>query len=436
VHCSICRGPATILARTATTVWLGCHRCHRTWTADPRDCASAPSSAEDSLHRRLSMGPACLLAVALAAVAFGMRLLLRPVLGNASPFLLFTPVVGIAALYGGLIPGLFATVLSTALGSHFVLKVTGEPVIERWDRVILFALVGTVITISSALLRRSREELADSLWREQKAHAVAQAADKTKDDFLAMISHELQTPISVILGWLSMARGGALAPENTARALDVIERNARMLSRLVDDILDRSRIATGTLRLDPQVISLVTVMHASIDQVRGKIEAAGLELQTSLAAGNLPIVGDSIRLQQVFTNLLTNAVKFTPRGGSIAVSLTATGSDATVTVTDTGSGINPETLPFVFEPYRQGAETLGQSALGLGLGLSIARYLVERHAGTISCTSEGPGCGASFIVRLPLAVAAHATAPLPNRPAVAKNASPTSHPKSAAPLLH
>jgi signal transduction histidine kinase len=434
VQCSICRGPTAILARTATSAWLGCPSCHRTWTADPQACPAAIELAGEPLRPQMAIGRGCLLGAGLAVVALAMRMLLRPAIGNASPFLLFTPVVGVAALYGGMIPGLFATILSTALGSHFFLSVTGEPIVERWDRVILFVLVGMVITISSALLRRSREDLAAGLWREQKAHAVAQAADKTKDDFLAMISHELQTPISVILGWLSMARGGTLAPEGTVRALDIIERNARMLSRLIDDILDRSRIATGTLRLDPQLISLVTVMHAAIDQVRAKIEAAGLDLHTSLPSSNVPIVGDSIRLQQVFTNVLTNAVKFTPRGGSISISLTATESDAGVTVTDTGSGINPEMLPFVFEPFRQGAETLRQSTLGLGLGLSIARYLVERHYGTIRCASEGPGRGASFIVTLPLAAADHAISPQPSKCAAAKNGSAKAQPKSGATL--
>jgi signal transduction histidine kinase len=347
----------------------------------------------------------------LATLLLAISMLLRPAIGNASPFLLFTPAVGIAALYGGLVPGLFATILSTALGSHFFLSVTGEPAAERWDRVILFVLVGTVITASSALLKRSREQLAAGLWREQTAHAVAQAADRTKDDFLAMISHELQTPISVILGWLSVIRQGALGPETTVRALDTVERNARMLSRLVDDVLDRSRIATGTLRLEPQLISLVTVMHAAIDQVRGKIESAALDLHTSLPSIDVPIVGDSIRLQQVFTNLLTNAVKFTARGGSIFVNLTAMESDATVTVTDTGSGISAEMLPLVFEPYRQGRETLRQSTLGLGLGLSIARHLVERHHGMIRCASDGPGRGASFIVTLPLGHMAHDAQP-------------------------
>lgn len=284
------------------------------------------------------------------------------------------------------------------------------------------------------MLRRSREQLAASLWREQEAHAVAQAADRTKDDFLAMISHELQTPISVILGWLSMTREGALGPEATARALDTVERNARMLSRLVDDVLDRSRIATGTLRLDPQLISLVTVLHAAIDQVRGKIESAGLDLLTSLPTIDVSIVGDSIRLQQVFTNVLTNAVKFTPRGGSISVSLTTKESDATVTVTDTGSGISAEMLPLVFEPFRQGRETLRQSTLGLGLGLSIARYLVERHQGTIRCASDGPGRGASFIVTLPLAPVDHAVSVSTSGYAAAKDGSARAQLRSGAML--
>lgn len=382
----------------------------------------------------MSIGRGCLLAAGLAIAVLALRMLLRPAIGNASPFLLFTPVVGIAALYGGMVPGVFATILSTALGSHFFLSLTGEPVVERWDRVILFVLVGTVITVSSALLRRSREQLAASLWREQEAHAVAQAADRTKDDFLAMISHELQTPISVILGWLSMTREGALGPEATARALDTVERNARMLSRLVDDVLDRSRIATGTLRLDPQLISLVTVLHAAIDQVRGKIESAGLDLLTSLPTIDVSIVGDSIRLQQVFTNVLTNAVKFTPRGGSISVSLTTKESDATVTVTDTGSGISAEMLPLVFEPFRQGRETLRQSTLGLGLGLSIARYLVERHQGTIRCASDGPGRGASFIVTLPLAPVDHAVSVSTSGYAAANDGSARAQPRSGAML--
>lgn len=351
----------------------------------------------------MPIGRGCVLATAIVTLALAIRMLLGPAIGNASPFLLFTPAVAIAALFGGVIPGVLATILSTALGSHFFLSVTGEPAVERWDRVMLFVLVSTVLTASSTLLKRSREQLAASLWREQKALAVAQAADRSKDDFLALISHELQTPISVVLGWLSVIREGRLSPEATKSALGTVERNAQMLSRLIDDVLDRSRIATGTLRLDPQPISLLTVVQAAVDQVRGKIESAGLDLQVSLPSVGVPVVADSIRLQQVFTNILTNAIKFTPRGGAILVSLTTSDAAATLTVTDTGNGITAELLPHIFEPFRQGRETLRQSALGLGLGLSIARYLVEQHHGMIRCASDGPGSGASFTVTLPLA---------------------------------
>jgi signal transduction histidine kinase len=232
---------------------------------------------------------------------------------------------------------------------------------------------------------------------------MAEAADRTKDDFLALISHELQTPMSVVLGWIAAIRERRLKPEAVDHALEAIERNARVLSRLVDDVLDRSRIATGTLRLDPQTISLSTLLSAAVDQMRGKIESAGLHLELRAPDNDTVIVGDSIRLQQVFTNLLSNAVKFTPKGGRISVALMVTEREARVTVADSGSGITPDVLPFVFDAFRQGHDTLQQSWHGLGLGLSIARCLVERHEGTIAVASDGPGRGSAFTVTLPLA---------------------------------
>jgi signal transduction histidine kinase len=266
-----------------------------------------------------------------------------------------------------------------------------------------FDVLAAVKTAAITFNRRSRHELAASLWREQKARAMAEAADRTKDDFLALISHELQTPMSVVLGWIAAVRQQRLKPDAVDHALEAIERNARILSRLVDDVLDRSRIATGTLRLDPQAISLLTVVRAAVDQMRGKIESAGLHLEMAAMDDDITVVGDSIRLQQVFTNLLSNAVKFTPKGGHISMALMATERDALVTVADTGSGIAKDVLPFVFDAFRQGRATLQQSSHGLGLGLSIARYLAERHDGTITVASDGPGRGSAFTVMLPLA---------------------------------
>jgi signal transduction histidine kinase len=394
LECEFCGEQAAQLARTASRVWLGCSRCHRTWNVGVESCGTATKEMlvgfrdEDS-SPQMTVARGCLVAALAVALALLVRMLLRPVLGNASPFLLFTPAV--------------ATVLSTGLGCRFFLTGVGEPIVEKWDRVILFIVVATVMTASSTLLRRSRHQLAASLWREQKARAMAEAADRTKDDFLALISHELQTPMSVLLGWIAAIRQRRLKPEAVDQALEAIERNARILSRLVDDVLDRSRIATGTLRLDPQTISLPTLLRAAVDQMRGKIESAGLHLEVWAPDNDSIIVGDSIRLQQVFTNLLSNAVKFTPKGGRISVALMVTEREARVTVADSGSGITPDVLPFVFDAFRQGHDTLQQSRHGLGLGLSITRYLVEQHDGTIAVASEGPGRGSAFTVRLPLA---------------------------------
>ncbi len=368
-----------------------------------------PRNRPDTASAQMSLARGCLLGALIVTVALSVRILLHPALGNASPFLLFTPAVAIAAFYGGIGPGVMTTALSTALGSRFLLAGGSEPVIEKWDRVILFVVVGAVITGSSTLLRRSRQQLAASLWREQQARATAEAADRTKDDFLALVSHEFQTPMSVVLGWIAAIRQRRLSPDALEHAIDAVDRNARILSRLVDDVLDRSRIVTGALRLDLQAISLVTVVHAAVDQMRAKIEGAGLHLEVAAPPDGPAILGDSIRLQQVFTNLLSNALKFTPRGGRISVAVTVSNREMRVTVADTGRGIAAEVLPYVFDAFRQGPDTLQDSSRGgLGLGLSIARDLIERHDGTIAVASEGRGRGSAFTVMLPLAHQPHA----------------------------
>jgi signal transduction histidine kinase len=334
-------------------------------------------------------------------LAFGVRIALRPLIGSASPFLMFTPAVAIAALYGGGFSGALATAASAILGSHFFLRALGEPALANWDRTVLFVVVGAVITGSSSYVQRARAELSRSLWREQKARAVAEAADRGKDDLLALISHELRVPASVILGRASMLRSSGYSAVSLPRAVDAIERNGQMIARLIEDLLEQSRIATGTLHLDPQPISLTTVLHTSIDQVRAKIVLKEQTLEPVWPDADVRIVGDSIRLQQVFTNLLSNSVKFTPPRGRIRVELTRTSALAEIKVVDTGAGIDPEFLPHVFEPFRQSGRTRGDSQSGLGLGLSVARHIVERHNGTIRVDSVGAGCGATFTVTLP-----------------------------------
>jgi two-component system CheB/CheR fusion protein len=187
-------------------------------------------------------------------------------------------------------------------------------------------------------------------------------------------------------------------------AAEAIERNARMLSRLVDDVLDRSRIATGTLRLDRQVVRLGAIVRSAVDQVRPRLDSNRLQCTMNIPLEDCEVLADPVRLQQVFTNLLSNAVKFTTTGGRITVSMTVNDADAEVSLLDTGCGIPQEMLPHIFEPFRQGREKLGHgSQEGLGLGLSIVRYFVERHDGSVRAESDGPGLGSRFTVMLPLA---------------------------------
>ena len=408
--CTVCGREALRLIGTATHAWFGCPYCHHTWDVDIEASGTGHEVASQPNDQWLPHRPAWqgyVVAVLATSLALVLRIVLRPVLGNASPFLLFTPAVAIAAIYGGLVPGVLTTFLSTFLGSHFLLIDPGEPVIEKWDRVILFVIVGTVIAISASLLQRSRQQLAASLWREQKARAAAEAADRSKDDFLALISHELRTPLSVVLGWLSVARQQRTNENAFRNAVDAVERNAQILSRLVDDVFDRSRIVTGRLRLDQRLISLTTAVQAAVDQMRTRIESADLHLHVSIPSVDLFVLGDSIRLQQVFTNLLSNAMKFTAGDGHISVQVVRTERSAQVALTDTGVGISRELLPHIFEPFRQGQAMLGPSSQGLGLGLAIARDLIEQHEGTIVAASDGPGCGTTFTITLPLVQRTH-----------------------------
>jgi signal transduction histidine kinase len=431
MRCEFCRGHAEEFARTQKYVWLGCRDCHHSWR-DGVDAAVAGSPSMASAHgttlnskRGLSTVNGFLLAAIVVAVAFGIRLAAKPLLGNASPFLVFTPALMVAAFYGGPVAGALATLLSTLLGSHFFLRTLGEPGVETWDRIALFLLVGASITSLSAVVRTTRRRLAESLWREQHARAQAEAANQTKDDFLALVSHELQTPVTVVIGWTSTIRTCQLSGEALHRALDAMEGGARMLSKLVEDVMDTSRIVSGTLRLDPRVVSLSSVVRSAVEQLRPTIDKHQLQLEVDLADEELPVRADPVRLQQVFTNLLSNAVKFTPDGGRVAVKMTRASMDAAshaaVTVSDTGVGITPEFLPRVFQRFEQDPHTLSYSRRGLGLGLSISRHFVERHGGTIQVASEGPGKGASFTVALPLETA-EASGPETIRPRIAQQA--------------
>lgn len=405
MRCEFCGGRAEELVRTRHHVWLGCRDCHRSWKDDARadTSASAQDQSRPRLSRPVSAARAVTLTVVAVAAAFAVRLALRPAIGDASPFLVFTPAVMTAAFYGGAAAGVLATILSALLGSHFFLQALGEPSVERWDRIALFVLVGALITLLSAMIRSTRKRLGESLWREQKARADAESANQVKDEFLALVSHELQTPASVVLGWASMIRTRHLTGEALDRALRAIEQNAAVQSKLVEDVLDTSRIVSGTMRFEPREVNLAAIVSAAVEQMRPSMEGHHLHLELDQVHDEWPVVADPVRLQQVFTNLLSNALKFTPGGGRVSVALTRSDAHATVAVSDTGIGIARDFLPRVFDRFEQDPHTLAYSRRGLGLGLSICRHFVEQHGGTIAASSEGPGMGSTFSVTLPLA---------------------------------
>jgi signal transduction histidine kinase len=241
-----------------------------------------------------------------------------------------------------------------------------------------------------------------AMGREQAARVRAERASQAKDDFLATLSHELRTPLNAILGWAVMLREAQGDAAILERGLEVIERNTRAQSQLIEDLLDVSRIISGQMRLDVRSIELAGIVSAAVDSIRLGAEAKGIKLESALEATGGPIAGDSDRLQQVIWNLLSNAVKFTPRGGRIHVSLEKVEGHAVVTVRDTGDGIAPDVLPYVFDRFRQHDAAGRGRGDGLGLGLALVKHLVELHGGTVSASSEGPGQGAAFVVQLPL----------------------------------
>jgi signal transduction histidine kinase/ActR/RegA family two-component response regulator len=406
LSCEFCGGEIHELARTRNHVWISCHRCQRSWREDLAATSLASAGLRPAMPAKASFQESTLgqyvTAAAAVALAFSVRLALKPLIGNASPFLLFTPAVMVAAWYGGMGPAILATGAGAILGNHFFLRTIGEPGLDQWDRVALFLLVGGLLISLMTVLRASRRRLADSLWREQKARAEAEAANQTKDDFISLISHELQTPVSVVQGWTTAIRKRQLHGDALDVALDAIERNVQVQSRLVQDLLDRSRIVSGRLRLEPQIVSLSEILRAAVEHMRPTFNHKHQQLTTAIRVTQSPISADPVRLQQVFTNLLSNATKFTPPGGHIAVEASCTASTAVATIKDDGVGISPEFLPHLFDGFQQDPRTQASSSRGLGLGLSIARHFVERHGGVIRATSEGPGKGATFTVVLPL----------------------------------
>jgi signal transduction histidine kinase len=266
--------------------------------------------------------------------------------------------------------------------------------------------------IRSAIRGRQRQyELRDLLADIAAAREEAESANRLKDEFLATLSHELRTPLNAILGWTTMLRDGNVQSSHVPRALDTIRRNALAQVQIVNDLLDISRIVRGDVRLRTALIPVGPLLSLAVESIRPAAEAKGTTLATSIAEEPVQVLADQDRLQQVFWNLLSNAVKFTSIGDRIEVSLARDGRDARIRVRDTGLGIAPEFLPHVFERFRQADGSPTRTHGGLGLGLAIARHLVELHGGRLKAESDGTGQGSTFTLYLPVADAGqrHAT---------------------------
>jgi PAS domain S-box-containing protein len=305
-------------------------------------------------------------------------------------------------------------------------------------------LLGHVGTVEDITERKQAEEARANFIREQEARRQAEAANRMKDEFLATLSHELRTPLNSMLGWAKLLRSRKFDETTTARALETIERNAKMQAQLIEDILDVSRIIRGKLHLNLRPVNLVRIIESAMDGVRPSAEAKGIDFSFVISArepSNVSkrqkaaksaesgksensknqhpkflVYGDSDRLHQIVFNLLTNAIKFTPEEGKVEVQLKRDRTYAQVTVTDTGLGISTEFLPYIFDRFRQADSTTTRSHGGLGLGLAIVRHLVELHQGSVHADSPGEGLGATFTIKLPLANESSKTSDLESKP--------------------
>ena len=299
------------------------------------------------------------------------------------------------AIYGG---GILLSIVLGTLGAIGIARSINRPIRDLRASAQALAIAAAERAGSEA----QREEL---LRREQQARAASEAANRAKDEFLAVLSHKLRTPLNAVYGWARLLQAGQVRGEQAERALDAIVRNANAQVQLIDDLLDVSRVVSGKMRLDIRPVDLRTVIEGALDAVRPAAEAKAIRLQNVLDPRAAPITGDSGRLQQVIWNLLMNAVKFTPKGGRVQVHLQRVNSHVEIIVSDTGPGITPDVLPFIFDRFTQADSSSTRAHSGLGLGLALVKHLVELHGGSVDAQSPGEGKGATFVVRLPLTIA-------------------------------
>jgi signal transduction histidine kinase/CheY-like chemotaxis protein len=370
------------------------------------------------------------LSVAIAIAASGLALWIAFQLRHNVPHV-WLPRIGAAVVMGAAIVGMHYTGMAAASFPLDSVCTAASRGVNQ-DGLATLVVIATFCVLGFALLasrfdarleanarvlqisQATAAERQDLLTRERAARDEAERLSALKDEFLATLSHELRTPLNAVLGWAAMLQRGVKDEETFRRGLETIERNARAQGQLIDDLLDMSRIISGTLRLDVQLIEPDKVIEAALGTVHPAAVAKRIDLRVDVARGIGTVLGDPGRLQQVMWNLLSNAVKFTPTGGTVQVMLGRDGQDVVIRVADSGIGISPDFLPHVFDRFRQQDASITRKHGGLGLGLSIARQLVELHGGTIGVSSPGVHAGTTFTLRLPLAepdVASRPSAP-------------------------
>ena len=303
----------------------------------------------------------------------------------------------------------FATVRQRKNGQLLDVSITVSPIRDGRGTIVGASKVARDIS-AQRILEHARQAL---LEREQAARTEAEVLNRSKDQFLATVSHELRTPLNAIYGWARMLEGGGLDPAAMRNATQAILRNSTIQVQLIEDLFDVSRVITGNMRLDVRPMNVFAPLEAALDTVRPAAAAKGIRLDTALDPRATPIMGDPGRIQQVVWNLLVNAVKFTPNGGRVQLSLRRVNSYIQITVSDTGEGIAPDQVAHLFERFRQADTGPTRRHTGLGIGLSLVKHLVELHGGTVSGMSAGLGQGSTFTVQLPVSVVQE---PPPSRP--------------------
>jgi signal transduction histidine kinase/ActR/RegA family two-component response regulator len=344
-------------------------------------------------------------AIALAAVAivFAIDRGLGTLVDDGSQFLMLGMAVMASAWFAGTGPALAATVLGGVIGA----LEAGDPILSgpaSQAHLALFVIQGLLLTGLIGELRRARRTAEYEAHEAQEARRAGEAANHMKDEFLATVSHELRTPLNAVLGWVHLLRTGKLDTSTATRGLDSIDRNVRLQAQLTADLLDMSKALTGKLRIEPRVVSLADAARLASASAVPAAQAKGVQIRTMVPEASVPVLGDATRLRQIAWHLLANAIKFTPRGGIVTVSVETGGDQARLVVADSGPGIDPEFLPRIFDRFTQEDASPTRTAGGLGVGLSLVRELVQLHGGEIEARNREHG--AVFTASFPLQTSA------------------------------